>query len=192
MDNLIHTASTFLLLIVHHRRHRYQEPLRRTAERFSSRNPLSPTWRFPNGFPLFDLHRVFPPPESPTWHSSMAIRLSCIDAVPSSSDAILTQLPITIGRGDEADICIRDTWASRVHCRLSLREGRLHLEDLRSSNGTMVNGVQVQASFIERGDQITVGITTFRVAYSRLPESQQATPSESQTESTSSPMLAGS
>lgn len=148
---------------------------------------------FPNGFPLFDLHRVFPPPpESPTWYPSMAIRLSCIDAVPSSSDAILTHLPITIGRGDEADLCIRDTWASRVHGRLSIRGDRLHLEDLRSSNGTMVNGVQVRESFIDRGDLITVGITTFRVAYSRLPESQKATPNESQTESTSSPMLAGS
>lgn len=118
----------------------------------------------------------------------MAIRLTCIDAVPSSSDAILTQLPVTIGRGDEADICIRDTWASRVHCRLSIRDGELHLEDLHSSNGTMVNGVRVTESRIRRGDQITVGITTFRVSYSRLPGSPKSSPAE--TQSPSSHLLA--
>jgi pSer/pThr/pTyr-binding forkhead associated (FHA) protein len=107
----------------------------------------------------------------------MAVRLTCIDAVPSASDAHLEQLPVTIGRGDEADICIRDTWSSRVHCRLAIRDGQLWLEDLGSSNGTLVNGVKMDDTPIQSGDQITVGITTFRVAYSRLPESQESTQS---------------
>jgi pSer/pThr/pTyr-binding forkhead associated (FHA) protein len=122
----------------------------------------------------------------PNFHLAyiMAVRLSCIDAVPSATDAVLTSLPVTIGRGDEADICIRDTWASRVHCRLCVRDGELYLEDLGSCNGTLVNGVRVHDVSIQRGDQITVGITTFRVTYSRLPESQKSPKS--------SPMLAGS
>ena len=102
----------------------------------------------------------------------MAIRLTCVDVVPSSADAHLNQLPATIGRGDEADVCIRDTWASRVHCRLSERDGQLWLEDLKSSNGTLLNGEQVQAAPVQSGEQVTVGITTFRVTYSRLPESR--------------------
>ena len=103
----------------------------------------------------------------------MSVRLTCIDAVPSASDAVLTELPITIGRGDEADICIRDTWSSRVHCRIGIRDGQLFLEDLSSSNGTLVNGTRETEAALHSGDQITVGITTFRVSYSRLPGSQE-------------------
>ena len=103
----------------------------------------------------------------------MSVRLTCIDVVPSASDAILTELPVTIGRGDEADICIRDTWSSRVHCRLGVRDGQLFLEDLGSSNGTLVNGTQMTDATLHSGDQITVGITTFRVTSSRLSESRE-------------------
>jgi pSer/pThr/pTyr-binding forkhead associated (FHA) protein len=102
----------------------------------------------------------------------MSVRLTCIDAVPSASDAVLTELPVTIGRGDEADICIRDTWSSRVHSRLSIRDQQLLLEDLGSSNGTLVNGAPTNEAVLQSGDQITIGITTFRVTYSRLPESR--------------------
>jgi pSer/pThr/pTyr-binding forkhead associated (FHA) protein len=108
----------------------------------------------------------------------MSVRLTCIDAVPSASDAVLTELPITIGRGDEADICIRDTWSSRVHCRVEIRDGQLFLEDLGSSNGTLVNGTRATEAALQSGDQITVGITTFRVTYSRLPESRESVTSD--------------
>jgi pSer/pThr/pTyr-binding forkhead associated (FHA) protein len=114
----------------------------------------------------------------------MSIHLTCIDAVPSATDAILDRLPFSIGRGDEADVCIRDTWASRVHCRIIARNGRLWLEDLSSINGTLVNGVQVQNSEVRSGDQITVGITTFRVAYSRVPATRESIQSD--------PLFAGS
>ena len=103
----------------------------------------------------------------------MSVYLTCIDAVPSASDAVLSKLPITIGRGDEADICIRDTWSSRVHCKLSVRDQQLLLEDLGSSNGTLVNGAPMAEAVLQSGDQITVGITSFRVTYSRLPASRE-------------------
>jgi hypothetical protein len=109
---------------------------------------------------------------------SMSVRLSCIDVVPSASDAVLTDLPVTIGRGDEADICIRDTWSSRVHCRLSVRDGQLFMEDLGSSNGMLLNGAKTSDTSLQSGDQITIGITTFRVTYSRLPQSQESAPSD--------------
>ena len=108
----------------------------------------------------------------------MSVRLTCIDAVPSASDAVLTELPITIGRGDEADVCIRDTWSSRVHCRLGVRDGQLFLEDLGSSNGTLVNGTRATETALASGDQITIGITTFRVSYSRLPEYRDSVTSD--------------
>jgi len=98
----------------------------------------------------------------------MTVRLSCIDAAPSSGNVTLTEFPVTIGRGDEANVCIRDTWASRVHCRLILRDGKLWVEDLDSVNGTLVNSELVTEHEVLSGAQLTVGITTFRVTYSRL------------------------
>jgi len=98
----------------------------------------------------------------------MSVRLSCIDAARSSGNVTLTEFPATIGRGDELDVCIRDTWASRVHCRLSLRDGQLWVEDLDSVNGTLVNSELVTEHAVASGAQLTVGITTFRVTYSRL------------------------
>lgn len=41
---------------------------------------------------------------------------------------------------------------------------------MHSSNGTLLNGEQIDSAAVQNGDLISVGITTFRVAYSRLPE----------------------
>ncbi len=46
---------------------------------------------------------------------------------------------ITLGRRDDNDICLRnDTFASRYHARLHLREDGWHLEDCNSKNGTFI------------------------------------------------------
>ena len=97
----------------------------------------------------------------------MSVRLACIDAAPSSGNVDLSEFPATIGRGDEASVSIRDTWASRVHCRLEVSDGELWVEDLDSVNGTLVNGELVTRQALNSGDQLTVGITTFKVTWSR-------------------------
>ena len=99
----------------------------------------------------------------------MSIRLSCTDAVSTVDDVTLSALPATIGRGEEADIRVHDSWASRIHCRLVERDGELWVEDEKSSNGTRVNGGNVTAVRLRTGDELTIGITTLRVAYSRVP-----------------------
>ena len=46
---------------------------------------------------------------------------------------------ITMGRRDDNDLCLRnDTFASRYHARLHLRDGAWLLEDINSKNGTFV------------------------------------------------------
>ncbi|MHC4880635.1 MAG: FHA domain-containing protein [Planctomycetota bacterium] len=104
----------------------------------------------------------------------MAVRLSCCDAVSTIDDVALDTLPVTIGRGEEADVRVFDTWASRIHCVLVERDGRLWIEDRRSSNGTRLNGEFIREAEVCSGDQLTVGITTFRVTFSRVPANQPA------------------
>lgn len=45
---------------------------------------------------------------------------------------------VTIGRSQSNIICIRDSKLSRMHCKISLIQGRLYLQDLGSANGTVI------------------------------------------------------
>lgn len=69
-----------------------------------------------------------------------------------------------LGRDDSADIVLDDPGISRRHCEIRIVDtgDRLDasLRDLGSTNGTFVNGHQVDASRITDGDRITVGRTS--------------------------------
>jgi len=69
----------------------------------------------------------------------------------------LGQKPLTIGRSPEADICVFDERASRVHCGVRLWDGNFYIKDLKSKNGTFVNDRSVAESRIRGGDIIRVG-----------------------------------
>jgi hypothetical protein len=66
---------------------------------------------------------------------------------------------LTIGRLPECDIVLADKGASRRHAQIRTRDGTSTLTDLGSTNGTKLNGQQVQSRALEDGDRITVGTT---------------------------------
>lgn len=74
---------------------------------------------------------------------------------------------ISIGRSKENEIEISDISASRQHCRLECVQGRWHLEDLRSRNGTMVNGILIRRQPLVSGDRIEIGKT--RIFFDQVP-----------------------
>jgi pSer/pThr/pTyr-binding forkhead associated (FHA) protein len=51
---------------------------------------------------------------------------------------------LLIGRSSRCDICLRFPSISAKHCSLSLENGYWYVEDLRSSNGTWVDGARCQ------------------------------------------------
>jgi hypothetical protein len=64
----------------------------------------------------------------------------------------------TIGRANDADLCLEDKLISRRHCEIELRDGAVEVRDLGSRNGTCLNGERIQGSAAARpGDQIKVG-----------------------------------
>lgn len=65
--------------------------------------------------------------------------------------------PVTIGRSPEADICVFDERASRVHCGIRLWDGEYFLKDLKSKNGTLLNDKPVDVVKIRGGDIIRIG-----------------------------------
>ncbi|HEU5063173.1 MAG TPA: FHA domain-containing protein [Solirubrobacterales bacterium] len=74
---------------------------------------------------------------------------------------------LSIGRSKDADVQIDDRYASSIHARVFSREGRFYVEDMDSTNGTLLNGATLQgeADLID-GDTIQIGDTIFRLEVS--------------------------
>jgi FHA domain-containing protein len=70
----------------------------------------------------------------------------------------------TLGRGTGADILIPDEAVSRAHASIRVDGQTVVLEDLESSNGTLVNGEPIDAPRrLAPGDVVTVGSTELEV-----------------------------
>jgi pSer/pThr/pTyr-binding forkhead associated (FHA) protein len=62
-----------------------------------------------------------------------------------------------LGRGTEADIRLPDTGVSRKHADVQLSGTTVAVQDLGSTNGTLVNGRRVGFQELADGDVIRVG-----------------------------------
>lgn len=77
----------------------------------------------------------------------------------------------TLGRSHTATVMLKDASISRVHAALILRDGRLSVRDLHSSNGTYVNGRRLMAeTTLADGDHVTLGETKLVVHALGAPE----------------------
>ena len=104
----------------------------------------------------------------------MNVRLKGIDHYGPLIDQTVHVLPVTIGRGRDADVQIIDQFVSRVHCELTLTGDSVWVRDLSSGNGTFVNGRKSTESVLNPGDRVSVGITTFEVHYSKRAAARSA------------------
>ncbi|GAA3934882.1 DUF3662 and FHA domain-containing protein [Microbacterium soli] len=77
----------------------------------------------------------------------------------------LTSARTVIGRGGDADITIADAGSSRRHAEILWDGERALLRDLRSTNGTKVDGQKVSEAPLSTGTAFTIGRTqlVFRV-----------------------------
>jgi adenylate cyclase len=69
---------------------------------------------------------------------------------------------LTVGKRPDNDLCLVDNFVSRAHARFELEGDTLWLTDLGSTNGTLVNDLQVQRRRLRAGDQIQIGGSLFR------------------------------
>ena len=65
--------------------------------------------------------------------------------------------PVTIGREEGNTVQLNDERISRFHIKIQEDLGKLVLTDLESTNGTRVNGEDVQLRILRFGDVISVG-----------------------------------
>lgn len=66
---------------------------------------------------------------------------------------------IVIGRVPGCDCVIDDAKASRKHARIVVESGVVEIEDLESSNGTLLNGKPVTRRLLRPGDEVQIGKT---------------------------------
>lgn len=69
---------------------------------------------------------------------------------------------LSIGRSRDADVQISDRYASSIHARVFSRGERFFVEDMNSTNGTLLNGATLkgEAELID-GDNVQIGDTVF-------------------------------
>ncbi len=70
--------------------------------------------------------------------------------------------PWTVGRSQENDITVNDPNVSRRHARISRADDGFVVEDLGSTNGTLLDGAPIDRERIDGGDELTFGQTAAR------------------------------
>jgi len=65
--------------------------------------------------------------------------------------------PVTIGREEGNTVQLNDERISRFHIKIQEDQGKLVLTDLESTNGTRVNGEDVQLRILQYGDVVALG-----------------------------------
>jgi len=80
---------------------------------------------------------------------------------------------LVFGRISGCDVVVNDTKASRRHARLIVESGVVEIEDMDSSNGTLLNGKPVERRMMRDGDQVGIGKTVITYREGVLPGSKK-------------------
>jgi pSer/pThr/pTyr-binding forkhead associated (FHA) protein len=71
-----------------------------------------------------------------------------------------------IGRGPECHLRPNSDWVSRQHCILRVGKDDVHIRDLGSTNGTLVNGVRVVGERrLDPGDNVQIGPLVLQILF---------------------------
>jgi len=97
------------------------------------------------------------PPPAPPRQRTKAV-LTVVSGSSAGRVHTLQDTETLLGRGKEAHARLDDTGASRTHARIVRTEdGGWLLEDLRSRNGTFVDGRRIERIELKSGDRIHIG-----------------------------------
>jgi pSer/pThr/pTyr-binding forkhead associated (FHA) protein len=97
----------------------------------------------------------------------------------SLGTTLLQQVPlakerVTLGRRPHNDVVVDHPAVSAEHAVIVTIAGDSFLEDLNSTNGTLVNGQRVKKHFLQSGDLIE--LATYSVRYHAAPRPDNAAP----------------
>ena len=81
-----------------------------------------------------------------------------------------------LGRSEDCQITIPDPGISKKHAALEVDEQGVIISDLKSSNGTFLNGVKIQESEIHSKDKVSIYSTSFDIVKAKAQPSPPAFP----------------
>ncbi len=84
----------------------------------------------------------------------------------------LDRTSTVIGRGRSADLILSEATISRAHAMIGFKGSKLFVQDLDSTNGTLVNGSREHQTELSDGDEVRMGRLVLRI-WSR-PDEQAA------------------
>jgi pSer/pThr/pTyr-binding forkhead associated (FHA) protein len=98
-----------------------------------------------------------------------------------SSQHILTQPEVTIGRADDNDIVIKDSYASRRHARIARQDNHyVWIDRDEVTQPTRINGKAIRGpQALQHGDEIEVGETTIVFQWAQPREHDATEPRRS-------------
>lgn len=71
---------------------------------------------------------------------------------------------INIGRGEDNQVAVNDPFISNHHASIYIKDDRLFIKDMNSTNGTYKNGIKVNnEEELSDGDVIKIGRLVFKV-----------------------------
>jgi pSer/pThr/pTyr-binding forkhead associated (FHA) protein len=108
--------------------------------------------------------RATKPPKPPKGRPIPPTRVAVVGGPRAGMSVPLSSLPITIGRADDSTIAINDDYVSGHHARLVPNGPVWLLEDLGSTNGTLLDGAKVTApTEVHAGSQVRIGRTVLEL-----------------------------
>jgi len=75
----------------------------------------------------------------------------------ATQEFALDQKRIKLGRDQSNDVCLSDKSVSRHHASVVRIFTEFFLEDEKSTNGTLLNGVEIRKHILKNGDEIDIG-----------------------------------
>jgi adenylate cyclase len=78
-------------------------------------------------------------------------------------EIVLAEGSTVVGRAPSCDVVILDVSVSRRHACFTMAGGRCTVRDLGSSNGTFVNGAQIEEAALQHGDKLILGFVPVAV-----------------------------
>jgi pSer/pThr/pTyr-binding forkhead associated (FHA) protein len=104
------------------------------------------------------------PAKPPRSRNVAPTRVAVIDGPLAGRSFALSSLPLTIGRADDSTIVINDDYVSSNHARLVPNGAAWILEDLGSTNGTVLDATKISApTEVHAGSQIRIGRTVLEL-----------------------------
>ncbi len=127
--------------------------------------PVAPSPR-----PAREPRPIGPSPEAPPRQRRRA-RLVGLEGPVQGQQFALDQAELVIGRLSNCALRVADQSVSRLHARIRMAPAGYLIEDIKSANGTWVNGIRLsEPQALVEGDEIRIGNATFTFEHEAEPE----------------------